>query len=66
MGKNEFKCCMCKKVFNGYGNNPDPINTEQGKKCCDNCNKYVIFERIRRYQMGLPMRENEKDLMLRV
>ena len=52
-----FKCCLCGKVFNGYGNNPDPLNTEKGKRCCDNCNKYVIFERMKRHSEKKPMRE---------
>jgi 1-deoxy-D-xylulose 5-phosphate reductoisomerase len=38
-------CCICKKIFNGEGNNPDPV--ENKGRCCNDCNaKYVIAARI--------------------
>jgi hypothetical protein len=37
------KCCLCKKSFNGYGNNSEPI--KQGT-CCDSCNNKVITARL--------------------
>ena len=38
-------CCICGTEFEGWGNNPQPIN-EEGR-CCDSCNtKYVIPSRI--------------------
>ena len=39
-------CCICKKTFIGYGNNPDPI--KKRGRCCDECNNIVILERIQR------------------
>ena len=40
----EHICCICGKRFKGYGNNPDPIKKEG--RCCDECNKKVIEERL--------------------
>lgn len=40
MSENYKKCCICGKVFEGYGNNPWPVR-ENGK-CCDNCNLEVV------------------------
>ena len=37
------KCVLCKKEFEGYGNNAEPI--KKGK-CCDACNEIVIMARI--------------------
>lgn len=46
-------CCICGKVFEGWGNNPDPVTDENGNlfpedaRCCDECNgKYVIPARL--------------------
>lgn len=40
----EHICCICGKRFKGFGNNPDPIKKEG--RCCDECNKKVIEERM--------------------
>lgn len=38
------KCCICGKEFEGWGNNPWPL---EGDECCDDCNyEYVIPARI--------------------
>lgn len=43
-----MKCCICGKEFEGYGNNPWPINNDPEERCCDECNmKVVIPERIK-------------------
>ena len=43
--KPKFKCCICKKVKEGYGNNPNPYMFHG--RCCDECNRlYVIPLRI--------------------
>ena len=34
----KFKCCICGKYINGYGNNPYPINKDENARCCDDCN----------------------------
>ena len=48
-------CCICNKIFVGYGNNPAPI-TQEGR-CCDDCNTgKVIPARLIRYSLGLDMR----------
>lgn len=45
--KKNYICCLCKKKFFGWGNNPEPL--EDGKKkCCDKCNMIkVILARLR-------------------
>ena len=49
------KCCICKKYFVGYGNNPAPVKHEG--RCCDACNtSRVIPTRIYRFQQGMDMR----------
>ena len=46
------KCCICHRYFNGYGNNPAPV--EHSGRCCDDCNKdKVIPSRRMRYYLGL-------------
>ena len=40
----KFICCICGKECEGYDNNPWPIKKEG--KCCDECNKKVIEERL--------------------
>ena len=35
----KFKCCLCSKEVECYGNNPSPIQTQnEDDKCCDECN----------------------------
>jgi len=46
--KGKDKCVICKKEFIGFGNNPYPIKDDG--RCCDNCNKRVIIERIIKLQ----------------
>ena len=42
----KHKCCICGKVFTGYGNNPDPV--KKNGRCCDDCdNRYVIPARLK-------------------
>tara|TARA_R110000824_G_scaffold270330_1_gene458764 strand:- start:272 stop:433 length:162 start_codon:yes stop_codon:yes gene_type:complete len=35
-----MKCVICKVVFEGYGNNAEPIRKGI---CCDDCNQKVIL-----------------------
>ena len=45
----EFKCCICKCKYEGYGNNPWPVSKREKDRCCDNCNTYVVIPaRIKR------------------
>ena len=38
-------CCICKGIFFGYGNNPEPVESEG--RCCDDCNNsHVIATRL--------------------
>ena len=42
MNKNQKKTCpICGKTYEGYGNNPDPLNIEGN--VCDTCNIKVII-----------------------
>ena len=52
--EHRFRCCICKKRFNGYGNNPWPLK-ERGK-CCNSCNEDVILARL-----ALMIRSKEDD-----
>ena len=52
-----YTCCICKRKFSDYGNNPQPISQNPKDRCCDACNKeVVIVERLMRHAAGLPMR----------
>lgn len=56
--QNKYTCCICGKESYGYGNNPDPVNTDFGTRCCDICNYGVVIPaRIERMRAGLPMRK---------
>ena len=33
-----FKCCLCDKEVEGYGNNPSPLSENEDDECCDECN----------------------------
>lgn len=39
--KDKKICCICKKPFEGYGNNPAPVM--DGGECCDKCNADVVL-----------------------
>lgn len=36
-----FKCCICGKLCEGYGNNPAPIKLKG--ECCDECNTTKVI-----------------------
>lgn len=42
--EHRFRCCICKKTFTGYGNNPWPLK-DKGK-CCNSCNDDVTMARL--------------------
>lgn len=49
------KCCICKKEYSGYGNNPAPVK-DRGL-CCDACNFGIVLPlRI----AALAKRQNEE------
>ena len=43
MDKPLNNCCICKKLFTGYGNNPYPIIDESKAVCCDMCNQTKVI-----------------------
>lgn len=47
----KFKCCICGREFEGFGNNPYPLCDKDDfeSRCCDECdNLYVIPARIKK------------------
>jgi len=47
--QHQHACCLCAKTFTGYGNDPWPVDTMIGARCCDECNiAYVIPARFRK------------------
>jgi hypothetical protein len=53
-------CCICKRIFYGYGNNPDPVEREG--RCCDDCNiSHVIATRLS--MLGIVPTEKEIEEM---
>ena len=52
-----YTCCICRRKFNDYGNNPQPVSQNPKERCCDECNRTVVLAaRFQRYFVGLPMR----------
>jgi hypothetical protein len=53
-----FNCCLCDDIFQGYGNNPDPVTDLEGRnygeeeECCDSCNDSVVVP-TRMKELGL-------------
>ena len=40
----KFKCCLCGKEVEGYGNDPSPIQTQnEDDECCDECNLVKVI-----------------------
>ena len=60
-GEHHFKCCICGKEVDGWGNNPWPVK-EDGE-CCDDCNNNeVIPARIlHMYKNKKPKKEIKED-----
>lgn len=57
------KCDICGKSFEGYGNNPAPL---EGKVCCDNCNKtYVIPARLKQLKMSGKLDDSNEIYLLK-
>jgi len=51
-------CCICGKVFSGWGNNPWPV--EESGTCCDDCNSmYVIPARLAKISVRRNNNENK-------
>ena len=60
-GEHHFKCCICGKEVDGWGNNPWPVK-EEGE-CCDDCNSNeVIPARIFQIYKNInPKKEIKED-----
>lgn len=56
----KYVCCFCGKTFFDYGNNPQPVNMEDGARCCDTCNASVVIPaRIETYFKAKANRQHE-------
>lgn len=40
---NKYKCCICGKEFDGWGNNPWPVVKDKKAECCDDCNWDIVI-----------------------
>lgn len=50
-------CCICRQVFIGYGNNPEPV--KKRGRCCDLCNyNKVIPARLKQINKHKEDRHN--------
>jgi len=38
-----WKCCICGGIFKGWGNDPDPVVTDDDAWCCDECNMTKVI-----------------------
>jgi hypothetical protein len=53
-------CCLCKREFTGYGNNPLPLYNKEGR-CCNLCNIMQVIParlKLKEWKDGL----NERNL----
>jgi len=57
-GVRYFNCCLCRDIFEGWGNNPEPVKDDEGnyfddeEECCDSCNfTKVIPARLKRVEL---------------
>jgi len=59
-GVRYFDCCLCGEIFEGYGNNPEPVEStwdddkevEIDVECCIACNNTKVIP-ARMKEMGL-------------
>ena len=58
------KCCICGEIFDGFGNNPQPVKNDG--RCCDFCNDNIVVP-IRVFTIGrgyaLLIKENTCELL---
>ncbi len=54
MDKKTFTCCICKRQFSDYGNNPAPVKFSG--RCCDECNRTVVLA------ARIKLLSNKKDI----
>ena len=54
--KEKHICCICGGTFEGYGNNPSPLATDRGARCCDICDGLVILARL----LGIGPKDTEE------
>lgn len=51
-------CCLCKKKYNNYGHNAEPLASG---RCCSDCNIDVIAERLRIFKEGKDYKEGVRN-----
>jgi hypothetical protein len=48
-GVRYFNCCICRNIFQGWGNNPDPVKNSENEyfsendECCGGCNAMKVI-----------------------
>jgi len=43
MEKRIYKCCLCGREYEGYGNDPWPISLGKNDRCCNKCNMTKVI-----------------------
>lgn len=43
MATEKKKCCICGKMFEGWGNDPWPVTEDPNAVCCDKCNANIVI-----------------------
>lgn len=62
MQNDNYKCCVCKQMFVGMGNNPYPLYRTVGDRCCDSCNyNHVLPARLQRLAQKSDKEEEEES-----
>lgn len=63
-----MKCCICKKEFIGFGNNPYPLchKDDYDSRCCNDCDNLVINARIDMAFQGVTAEDVQKKYLGKV
>lgn len=56
--KKTYRCCICGKETEGYGNDPWPVR--DWGQCCDGCNRTAVIPERKRIQDALLARLHEE------
>ena len=51
-GRDFWTCCLCSKIFEGWGNNPAPLSDREDDDCCNECNMLVMKARFEMMGVG--------------
>lgn len=48
-----YTCACCLRQEQGFGNNPAPLIQSADARCCNECNKVVVFLRMMMMRPGV-------------